>query len=42
MNNVNFKGSIKDLSTFLQTLILIYGENAKIIDIQKSIAVVRG
>lgn len=42
MNNVNFKGSIKDLSNFLQTLILIYGENAKIVDIQKSIAAVRG
>lgn len=41
MNNVNFKGSIKDLSNFLQTLILIYGENARIIDIQKSIGAVR-
>lgn len=39
---VNFKGSNKELGTFLQTLILIYGENAKISDIEKSIAAVRG
>lgn len=41
MNRINFKGSNKDLGTFLQTLILIYGENAKIADIEKSIALVR-
>lgn len=41
MNSMNFKGSIKDLGTFLQTLILLYGENAKIADIQNSIGAVR-
>lgn len=39
---VNFKGSNKDLGNFLQTLILIYGENAKIKDIEQSIKNVRG
>lgn len=41
MNNVNFKGNIKDLGKFLDTLILLYGENARIIDIQKSIGAIR-
>lgn len=39
--SLTFKGSIKDFTRYMETLLLIYGENAKIADIQKSIAAIR-
>lgn len=39
---MRFKGSNKQLKTWFDTLIMIYGADAKIADIQKSVAAVRG
>lgn len=39
---MRFKGSNKQLKTWFDTLISIYGSNAKISDIEKSVKVVRG
>lgn len=38
---ITFKGRMKDFSKYMEMLILIYGADAKIIDIQKSIESVR-
>lgn len=39
---MRFKGSNKQLKTWFDTLISIYGFDAKIADIEKSIRIVRG
>lgn len=39
---MRFKGNNEKLEMWFQTLICLYGENAKIVDIQKSIQIVRG
>lgn len=39
--NITFKGSIKDFTRYMEMLLLIYGKNAKIVDIQNSINKVR-
>ncbi|MEG2338162.1 MAG: hypothetical protein RSB66_03685 [Clostridium sp.] len=38
---VNFKGNMKDFTKYMEMLILIYGADAKIKDIQSSIQQVR-
>lgn len=39
---MRFKGSNKQLKAWFDTLISIYGANAKIADIEKSVKVIRG
>lgn len=39
---MRFKGSNKQLKTWFDTLLSIYGSNAKIADIERSVRVVRG
>lgn len=39
---MRFKGSNRDMGMWFQTLISLYGPEAKISDIQKSIRAVRG
>lgn len=39
---MRFKGNNKQLEAWFQTLISIYGANAKIADIEKSVKAVRG
>lgn len=39
---MRFKGSNEQLKVWLDTLISIYGANAKIADIEKSVKAVRG
>lgn len=39
---MRFKGSNKQLEAWFQTLLRIYGSNAKISDIEKSVKAVRG
>ena len=39
---MRFKGSNKQLKTWFDTLISIYGSNAKIADIERSVRAVRG
>lgn len=38
---VTYKGKIEDFKQYMDTLILIYGKDAKIIDIEQSIDMVR-